>query len=434
MTIWVWVFFLVGILVLLALDLFVVHRTERVLSLPEALAWSAFWVVLSLGFNLAVIYAYDLHWFGIGHDIAHPLTGQQAGLQFLTAYLVEKSLSLDNIFVIALIFTYFRVPLGLQHRVLFWGVLGAIVLRGAMIAGGVALINRFDWMVYVFGALLLVTAIKLLIARHDNLAPDRNPLVKLARRIMPVHDRFVGEHFLARIDGRWLLTPLGLVILVVESSDVLFAVDSIPAVLAVTRDPFLVFTSNVFAILGLRALYFALAGLMNRFGYLKFSMVFILAYVGMKMILSHHYVIPTWVSLVVMSGFLVIGVLASIVGASRDTAPLVSPAPSNVARLTELTLQQGKRVTVILLGSAVILAGMVMLLLPGPGLLTILIGLAILGTELVWARRLLNSLKRRAADLGNSFNLKNKFRINGAEIDVTDREAANNDRDESTRP
>lgn len=322
MSVWLWIGFLSMVLAFLALDLGVFHRRVRATGVREALAWTALWVVLALAFTFVVFHLYD----GRGTS-GDGLTGRQAAAQFLTGYVIEKSLSLDNVFVIALIFTYFGVPASLQHRVLFWGILGALAMRGAMIAAGAAMFARFEWMSYVFGLFLLGTAVKLLVARHDNLEPEKNALVRLARRSFPVTGSFEGAHFFVRREGRIMATPLFLVLLLVESSDLLFAVDSVPAVFAVTRDPFLVFTSNVFAILGLRSLYFALAGVMTRFRYLKSSLVFVLAFVGTKMLLAHHYAIPTLVSLAFILGILAVGVIASAVASHRDTAPLASPLP-----------------------------------------------------------------------------------------------------------
>jgi len=322
---WIWFGFIAGVLAMLALDLGILNRRPHAISVKEALWWTAFWVFLSLLFNVAVYFMYENHWLGIGQAVGHVTSGKQAAIEFLTGYIVEKSLSLDNIFVIAMIFAYFSVPLMYQHRVLFWGILGALVMRGIMIGAGAALIRRFDWMIYVFGGVLLLTAVKMLIARHDNLDPDRNPLVRLARRFYPVSSTFDGPHFFTHMDGRRAVTPLMLVLLVVESTDILFAVDSIPAIFAVTKDPFIVFTSNIMAILGLRSLYFALAGMMSKFRYLKMSLVFLLAYIGVKMLLSHHYPVPTGVSLAIIGGILGVGIVASLVGAERDTAPLAPP-------------------------------------------------------------------------------------------------------------
>jgi tellurite resistance protein TerC len=402
----IWIAFILFVLVLLALDLGVFNRHAHVITVGEALAWTGLWITLALAFNVAVYFMFDAHWQGIGGQIGRELTGSQAALQFLTGYVVEKSLSLDNIFVIALIFSYFRVPAEYQHRVLFWGILGALALRGAMIAGGTLLIQRFEWITYVFGAFLIATAVKMLIARHDNLAPDKNPLIKLARRWFSVSPDFQGQKFFTNIDGRRAITPLMLVLLLVESTDVLFAVDSIPAIFAVTRDPFLVFTSNVFAILGLRSLYFALAGVMSRFRYLKMSLVFLLAFIGVKMLLTHHHPIPTPVSLAVIGGILSVGVLASIFGAKRDTAALASPLADEIEDLVELTYKQAKRIAAIVIGSTLLLVGIAMLALPGPGLLVIVAALAILGTEFLWARRLLKKVKTKAGQLTQSFTGK----------------------------
>ncbi|MDH3216284.1 MAG: TerC family protein [Candidatus Krumholzibacteria bacterium] len=321
----IWAGFLAMITAFLALDLGVFHRRAHVVGIREAFLWTTVWVILAMGFTVAVYFMYGHHWLGLGLEVGHELSGRQAAEQFLTGYIIEKSLSLDNIFVIALIFSYFGIPAAFQHRVLFWGILGAVAMRGAMIVAGAALLRRFDWVAYILGLFLLATAVKMLIVRHDNLEPEKNPLVRLARRFLPFSENPDGDRFFTRLDGKRAATPLFLVLLLVESADVLFAVDSVPAIFAITRDPFLVFTSNVFAILGLRSLYFALAGAMSRFRYLKMSLVFVLAFVGIKMLLSHHHQVPAIVSLLFIIGILAVGIVASVVGAKRDTARLVSP-------------------------------------------------------------------------------------------------------------
>ena len=314
---WLWTGFLILIFVLLALDLGVFNRKAHAIGAREALLWTAFWITLSLVFNAALYYMYLHQWAGLGTMPGHTQTPQQAALQYFTGYLIEKSLSLDNIFVIALIFNYFHVPLQYQHRTLFWGILGALILRGAMIAAGAAMIHRFTWTIYLFGGLLLFTAFKMLVSKHDDVEPDKNPLVRLARRFYPVTPDFQGQRFFSRMNGRRAITPLFLVLLVVESSDVMFAVDSIPAIFAVTSDPFLVFTSNVFAILGLRSLYFALAAIMDTFHYLKTSLVVLLAFIGVKMLLSHAFPIPTPLSLGIIVLILGTGIAASVIRARR---------------------------------------------------------------------------------------------------------------------
>ena len=404
--VWIaWLGFVLFVLGLLALDLGVFHRGDRVIGIREALAWSLFWIVLALGFNALIYLFYGNHWLGFGTIYPETLSGKQAALQFFTGYVVEKSLSIDNIFVIAMIFAYFRVPLAYQHRVLFWGILGALVLRGVMIGVGAVLIERFEWIVYVFGGVLLLTAVKLLVVRHDNLEPDKNLVVRLVRRFFPVSDEFHGRHFVVKIDSRWVVTPLGVCLIVVESSDLLFALDSIPAIFAITRDPFLVFTSNVVALLGLRSLYFALAGLVDRFRYLKMSLVFLLAYIGVKMLLSHHHPIPNIVSLAMIGGILGVGVLASVFAGHRDTARLRSPLQEQLGELGRVSLRQARRVAILVSGSTVLVIGLAMLVLPGPALLVIPLGLSILAIEFLWARRWLGKLReatRRAAEKARS--------------------------------
>ncbi|MEJ8566770.1 TerC family protein [Elongatibacter sediminis] len=324
MSISIWLFFLLFVFAMVALDLGVFHRRPEAPSVRDALTWTLIWVSMALLFNVIVYVLYENN-FGWASLATEHLTGKEAATQYLLGYVLEKSLSVDNIFVIAMIFAYFRVPLALQHRVLFWGILGAVALRGVMIALGVALINRFDWITYIFGALLIYTAARMLLLREETVDPSENTLVRLAQRWVPVTATYHGSHFFVRDGGRRIATPLFLALVLVETSDVMFAVDSIPAVFAVTRDPFIVFTSNIFAILGLRSLYFVLAGYMARFRYLKSALVFVLAYVGVKMLLSNHYHIPGEVSLGVILGILSVGIIASIRGGARDPHPLKSP-------------------------------------------------------------------------------------------------------------
>ncbi len=317
MVIWLWIGFIVFVLVMLALDLGVFNRTAHEIRTREALGWTALCITLALIFNVLVYFMYRYHWLGIGTGEGSQLTGKDAALNFFTGWVVEYSLSLDNIFIIAIIFGYFKVPHKYQHRVLFWGILGALIMRGLMIAAGAALIHRFEWIIYFFGGLLIFTAVKMLITQQDDIDPDKNLFVRCARKLYPVTTHFEGEKFFTRIDGMRAVTPLFLVLLVVESTDVLFAVDSIPAIFAITTDSFLVFTSNIFAILGLRSLYFALAGMMGKFRHLKASLVFVLAFVGVKMLLSKHFHIDAPVSLAVIVGILVVGILASLFGPNK---------------------------------------------------------------------------------------------------------------------
>ena len=299
---WTWAAFVGLILLLLALDLLVFHREAHEVSFREATLYSAFWIALGLTFGLVVFL-----WLG-----------PSAGGEYLAGYLIEKSLSVDNIFVFALIFTYFAVPAKYQHRVLFWGILGALVFRAMFIAGGAALLDRFHWTIYVFGAFLMITGIRMATHRHEEIHPERNPVLKVFRRIVRTTPDYRGQRFVVRDAGVLVATPLLAVLVIVETTDILFAVDSIPAIFAVTREPFLVFTSNAFAILGLRALYFMLAGMIKRFVYLKFGLSVVLVFVGVKMTISELYKVPTWVSLAFIAVVLTVSIVASLVRTAAE--------------------------------------------------------------------------------------------------------------------
>ncbi len=301
---WLWVGFIAFVLAMLAVDLGIFNRKTHAISMKEAGIWTAVWIGLALAFNV-VLYFWQ---------------GTEPALQFLTGYLIEKALSVDNLFVFALIFALFAVPARYQHRVLFWGVLGALIMRGAFIAAGAALLHNFHWIIYVFGAFLVYTGIKLAFHKETSIEPERNPAVRLFRRFFPITDRYHGERFFVRQAGKLLATPLVLVLVVVESTDLVFAVDSIPAIFAVTSDPFLVYTSNVFAILGLRSLYFLLAGALDKFYYLKTALAFILSFVGVKMLISEWVKIPIALSLAVILGLLLAAVVASLIRSRRSPA------------------------------------------------------------------------------------------------------------------
>ena len=391
-TLLVWIAFLLLITVIVFLDLGVFHKESHVVTLPEALGWTTVWVTMALIFNIGVYYLYELNPVGWDMDTAQ-LTGREAALQYFTGYVVEKSLSIDNIFVIAMVFAHFKVPLAEQHRVLFWGILSAVVLRGIMILGGVAIIERFDWVVYFFGALLLFSAANMAVMRHDNLSPEDNVVIKLVRRFYPVTSEFHGRRFFVNINGVRTATPLFLALVLVEVSDVTFAIDSIPAIFAITRDPFIVFTSNVFAILGLRSLYFVLAGLMEKFRYLKMSLVFLLAYIGVKMLLVNHYHIPNEVSLAIIAGILVLGILAST-QMVKDTAVLLSPLANELGRILDYTYRQGQTAVVLVLTSSMLLVGVSIAYLPAPPWLVIPAGLGLMIVEFTWSWQWLKRLKK----------------------------------------
>ena len=301
-----WIGFTVFVLAMLVLDLSVFHRRAHDVRMREALIWTGVWIGMALLFNLGVY-----RWFGA-----------KTGLEFLTGYLIEKALSVDNIFVFLVIFSYFRVPGALQHRVLFWGILGALVTRAIFIWLGAALLHRFHWVVYLFGAFLVFTGIKLLLQGESEVHPERNPVLRLFARLVPSVSDYRGARFSVVEAGRRYATPLLTVLVVVETTDLVFAVDSIPAIFAVTRDPFIVYTSNIFAILGLRALFFVLAGTMEKFHYLQVGLGLVLAFVGVKMLLADVYKVPIGISLGVIAALLAGSIVASLL-----LPPAVPPLP-----------------------------------------------------------------------------------------------------------
>jgi tellurite resistance protein TerC len=319
-TCWHWIGFIACVLVFLALDLGVFHRRAHIVKFREALAWTTVW------FSLAMVFALGLK----------PLRGEKEALQFVTGYLIELSLSMDNVFVIALIFAYFGIPREHQHRVLYWGILGAMIMRGTMIGVGVALIALVDWVLYLFGAFLLYSGVKMLFVKTE-VHPERNRVVQWARKLYPVAPELHGQRFLTVWEGRRALTPLALVLLMVETTDLLFALDSVPAVFAVTRRPFIVFTSNVFAILGLRSLYFLLAGALRSFRYLKYGLPLVLVFMGVEMLLDPHDRPPRWiqvdvpisVSLLVVAGILLVSIVLSVAAARHEDRR--APKPGAVA-------------------------------------------------------------------------------------------------------
>ncbi len=290
-----WIGFNVFVLGMLALDLGVFHRKAHTISIREASIWSVVWVCLALIFNVGIYYAW----------------GSEKALEFLTGYVIEKSLSVDNLFVFLMIFQYFNTPSQYQHRVLFWGILGALILRAVFIATGSALLSNFHWMIYVFGGFLAVTGIKMYLQGDEKIEPEKNPVVRLFERLVPIIRKYDGQKFFIRREGKSYATLLMLVLVVVETTDVIFAIDSIPAIFAITDDPFIIYTSNVFAILGLRALYFMLAGVMEMFVYLKIGLSVVLCFVGAKMMLVDIYKIPIGVSLAVIGSVLLLSIMAS---------------------------------------------------------------------------------------------------------------------------
>ena len=317
-SIWIWIGFGVFVLAMLTLDLGVFQRKSHAVGMKEALTWSAVWIALALLFNAGI-----WHW-----------RGHAKGLEFLAGYLVELSLSVDNLFVFLLIFAYFKVPAQYQHKVLFWGILGALVMRAVFIGAGIALIQKFHWIVYFFGAMLVISGLKMAFEKDQEVHPEKNPALRLFRRFMPVTAEYQAGRFFVKPDQRWLATPLFIVLLMLETTDLVFAVDSVPAVLTITTDPFIVYTSNVFAILGLRSMFFALAGIMKLFHYLHYGLAAVLVFVGAKMLLADFYKIPTLTSLLVIIGLLAVAVVASLLHARRPPKPQIVVAESGRLTIT----------------------------------------------------------------------------------------------------
>ncbi len=302
MPVWAWLAFGVIILVLLVLDMKVFHRKSGVITIKQSLLWTGFWIALALLFNLGI-------WVWKG---SAPAT------EYLTCYLIEKSLSVDNLFVFLMVFSFFAVPAAYQHKVLFWGIVGAIVLRLAFIEVGATLLENFDWVFYIFGAFLIIAALRMAFQKEKEMHPEKNPILKLLRKFVGVTDNYEGDRFFIKRFGKYVATPLFIVVVVIETTDLVFAMDSIPAAFSITTDKFIVYTANIFAILGLRSLYFALAGIMPLFHYLKYGLVVVLMFVGVKMLLAQHYEIPTGIALGVVVGVLVIAVAASIIRNRRN--------------------------------------------------------------------------------------------------------------------
>ncbi len=301
----IWVGFNVLVLFMLAIDLGFFHRKDHKISLKEGIVWSIIWIVVALIFNVG-------YYFWQGHEKA---------LQFFTGYLIERSLSIDNIFVFLMLFTFFAVPQKYQYKVLFWGILGALIMRGLFIGVGALLIAKFHWIIYIFGAFLVYTGFKMGVAGDEKVEPERNPIIRFIRKFMRITPDYRNGHFFVRENGKLYGTPLFVVLVAVETTDVIFAFDSIPAIFAITLDPFIVYTSNVFAILGLRALYFAIAGLMDIFFYLKYGLSAILIFVGVKMLISGYYKLPDWVALTVVGGLLLVSILWSLLFPKKKEIP-----------------------------------------------------------------------------------------------------------------
>lgn len=383
---------LILVIGLIAFDLGVIHRRAQNITYYEALIQSGFWIGLGLAFSIVIYFSYEYRWF-VTSDSTAMISGKQATIEYLTAYIVEKTLSLDNLFVIALIFESLRIPLRFQHRVLVWGILGAILFRGLIIYAGISLMNQFTWMIYVFGAILMFSALKLLANHQKPASTERNLLVRFITRHLPVSDNYEQGQFLTRENGRLHITTLFVAILLIETADLLFAVDSIPAVIAISREPIIVYSSNVFAILGLRALYFVLANALLKLRYLKLGLILILLFIGSKMFLSHIYPISAIASLIIITSILTLAIVFSLRHKHLPDFIESSPLAKDIGRIYEITYGGLKSIVILVIGISVLLIGIIMIFTPGPAIIVIPAGLAILATEFVWARVLLRKFK-----------------------------------------
>lgn len=401
MSFWLSLGLLAVVLLILAPEL-VRLRRGGVIGTYEALAWTTFWLTLALAFNVAVYFIYEQHWFGMGLEPGAELDGRTAALQFFTGYVVQKSLSVDNVFVIAMIFAHFQFSLEQQQHLLSRALIGVIVLRCLAIMGGAALIDAVSWTAYVFGVLLIFTALRMLAQRSGQLRPEEDPLVRLCARRWPLTSDFDGERLLTERDGRRMATPLLPALILIGVANLVFAIDAVPAILAVTGEPFIVLAAVVFALLGLHSLYFLLASIMHRLHYMKLALVAVLAFMGVKMLLANHHPLPTELSLGVIVILLGAGVLASVLLAPPPGGKLVSPFAAELEQFVTLTIRSARRIAILVTGSTVMLVGVIMIVTPGPALLVIPAGLAILATEFLWARRLLMRFRKEASSLSSS--------------------------------
>jgi len=389
-----WAIFIFTVAALLLLDIGLLHRQVTRISFIEALALSGFWIVIGLAFALFIFFAYEQAWLSDYIPVT-PLTGSQALAQYLTTYLLEKSLSLDNLFVIAVIFQSLNIPLQYQHRVLFYGIIAAILMRMFIIIFGIQLFEAYSWMNYLFAGLLLFAAFRFFINHTVVKERAQSKVVKLLTRFVPVKQSIEDGRFVLYHNKTLMITPLFIAMLTIETADLVFAIDSIPAALAISQDSFIVVSSNIFALMGLRALYFILASAMQQLHYLKVSLIIILLFVAAKMLLIHTYPIDTILSLLIISLILIAGIIASLL--QKDRAPVfaTSPLAKEMGRIYNLTFIGLKRIVILVLGISVIIIGIIMIVAPGPAIVVIPAGLAILATEFVWARIILKKFKHK---------------------------------------
>lgn len=397
-------------LVAVFLDLGVFGRRSRPLSLPAALAWSALWLVLSLAFTGFVFLTYDLELARLGGASVGLLTGQEASLQFFAAWLIEKSIVVANLVVIAVIFSYFRVTLSEQHRMLFWGLLGVVLLRAPALAAGGMLVRQWEGAVYFFGGLLIASAFRVMVARRDTIDPEKNLAVFLIHRWAPPSEEFDAGRLLTRREGRRSSTPLLQALILVLTTNVMFAIDTVPGAFAFTREPFLVFTANLFSLLGLRALFYVVYASLDRIRYLQLSLVVLFIAVGIRLILAPHVPVDNVVALTAAGGILLVGLFASIFLGSGHPPEAISPMIQEIEELVWISYRQARRLVVLLIGTTVMVIGVVMTVTPGPAFVVIPLGIAILAIEFAWARRWLARIRSTFGDVEQRISKRLKAR------------------------
>jgi tellurite resistance protein TerC len=387
-----WALFIAFVGVILVLDMGMLHRRVREISLLEALVWSGFWIVLALGFAVAIYFGYENHWWQLGEPTQH---GYQAMLQYLTVYVTSKSLSLDNLFAIALIFAHFDIPRPYQARAFSWGIVGALALRTLVITIAALAYHQFSWMHYAFAGVVLFTAFRMLVKKPDAERPDSHRLLHALQQRVPTRTDVPDERFLTRIDGRRAITTVLLSMLAVQFANGVFALESVPALFAITTDPFLVFTANVFAILGLRALYFVIAHGLQELRYLRISLVILLAAIGIKLLFAPSAPIPVELTLVIVLGIIAAGIVASFRSRKPTQGTYLPEFAQELGHLYDITYAGLRRIVVLAIGMSVIIVGILMIFTPGPAIVVIPAGLAILATEFVWARIVLHKFKEK---------------------------------------
>ncbi len=398
-----WITLVSLVAALIALDLGLLRRTPRVVTRGAAMGWTVFWFGVALAFNAGVYWAYTHHWQGLGSattPTGTPLSGEEASLQFLTAFLIEACLSLDNVFIMGAIFTHFRIPRELRQRVLTVGILVALIVRGVIASLLVLFTGVFSWSIYVLGVLLLLAALRMVVIREQGLDPQKNLIARITRFFFPMTESLDGANLVTRVNGRLALTSLMTALLFIETADLVFAAETIPAALAVSKDPFIIVTSNIFAVFVTRSMYFVIADLTSWIRYVKIGLSLVLAYVAVLMINAHRFTVPAEVSLIVLIALVGAGVVAGLFFAKPGPVPTISPLGEDADRVAKIALKQAAKVISLVVGSTVTIIGILMVPGPGPGLVVIPIGLAILAAEFVWARRLLAKYTETAQKLG----------------------------------